>query len=303
MTTLGNVMNADTVGTLRKAYEGLLTPADFFILLGKATRRPKEFLLAHPEYILSDEERERALHMFARRKESEPVAYILGEKEFLGRPFFVTKDTLIPRPETELLVEKASTELQELVAQDSDTLVADIGTGSGAIIVSLAAHFADIQSHLAFHAVDISLAALETAQENARRFRVDSIVSFHEGNLLDPIVPLLGSVDELFIVANLPYLSSDIYRSCPADVLLYEPEPALASGGDGLDHYRELFSQIQKIAGSSPSLGIRGICEISPEQDTLITTLSKNILPRHTSSILCDLSGRSRFFFFGLEHE
>ena len=296
-------MDDKTVGNIRKAYEGLLAPADFFILLASATLRPKEFLLAHPEYILSDEENERAVRMFERRRRSEPVAYIVGEKEFFGRPFIVTENTLIPRPETEILVERAIEELHLLVAKDTDIVVADIGTGSGAIIVSIAAEFMDEKSGIAFHAIDISAVALKTAEANAKRSGIGDIVSFHEGNLLEPIAPLIGGASELFIVANLPYLSLDIYHSSSDDVRLHEPKLALASGEDGLDHYRELFSQIQKTAKEFPSLHIRGIFEIGPEQDTLIADIFEETFLRKTSSIIPDLSGKSRFFSFFLGNE
>lgn len=296
-------MDDKTVGNIRKTYEGLLAPADFFILLANATLRPKEFLLAHPEYVLSDEEHERAVRMFERRRRSEPVAYIVGEKEFFGRPFLVTKDTLIPRPETELLVERTIEELRPLVAKGTDIVVADIGTGSGAIIVSIAAEFMDGKSGISFHAIDISAAALKTAEANAKRNGVAGIVSFHEGNLLEPIAPLVGDANELVIAANLPYLSLDIYRSSADDVRLHEPKHALASGKDGLDHYRELFSQIQKTAKEFPSLRIRGIFEIGPEQDVLITDIFKETFSQKTSSIIPDLSGKSRFFSFFLGNE
>lgn len=308
MTATTIPMNDKTVGHIRKAYAAALAPEDLFILLAHAAGRSKEFLFAHPEHVLSDEEYRKAVGMFERRKRSEPVAYIVGEKEFFGRSFLVTENTLIPRPETELLVERAIEELRRLIADETakpakNILVADMGTGSGAIIVSVAAELMQEKSMFAFHAIDISAAALRMAEANAERSGVGDIVSFHQGSLLEPITGSIVATDELVILANLPYLSSDIYRSSQDDVRLYEPKDALESGADGLDHYRELFSQIRKMTEAYPSLGIRGIFEIGPEQDALITDLFKGTFPRERSSILPDLSGRSRIFSFVLGHE
>lgn len=303
MTGSANKVDDRKIGNIRKEYEGRLTPADFFILLTNATLRSKEFLLAHPEYVLSDEEHRRAVRMFERRRRSEPVAYIVGKKEFYGRPFIVTRDTLIPRPETELLVERAIGVVRTLVAKKRDILVADIGTGSGAIIISVAAEFMDEDSGITFHAIDISDAALKIAETNAKRNGVGDIVSLHHGSLLEPITGSIVSMDELVILANLPYLSSDIHRSSSDDVRLNEPESALVSGRDGLDHYRELFPQIRKISLASPELHIRGIFEIGSEQGALITDIFKQTFPLKSSSIIPDLSGKSRILSFSLRHE
>lgn len=296
-------MDETTVGQLRKKYASLLAPGDFFILLARATGRSKEFLLAHPEHNLSTDEHRKATSFFERRERKEPIAYILGEKEFFGLPFIVTEHTLIPRPETELLVELA---LEEIGSRERKTVIADIGTGSGSIIVSLAHELGkDGDSGLydkrcEFHATDISDAALMIAKENARRNSVDEHISFHRGNLLAPILPQFDITDEIVVIANLPYLSKKIYESAEDDVKRYEPRHALQSGDDGLDHYRELFSQISGIMSAHPNCHMGGILEISPEQKGLITEIFDGRFPGNRAWTTPDLSGRSRVFSFSL---
>lgn len=305
-------MDGRTIGQLRKKYASLIAPGDFFILLARATGRSKEFLLARPEHPLSADEYRKATDFLDRRKRKEPVAYILGEKEFFGLSFLVTRDTLIPRPETELLVEQAIGQLtvnkKKEPVQSKKILIADIGTGSGAIIVSLATELKNPQSAIrnpqfSFHATDISDTALMIAKENAERNGVGDRISFHHGNLLAPLLPLIDAADEIVVIANLPYLSEEIYRSAEDDVRRYEPRHALQSGNDGLDHYREFFSQIGGIMSARPDRRISGILEISPEQKEPVTGIFDGLFPGNRSRTTPDLSGRSRVFSFSLGME
>src|SRR5687768_2370129 len=113
-----------------------LKPEDFFILLAHALKKDRVFLYSHPEHVLSSEEQRRVQTYFRRRGRNEPIAYILGEREFYGRPFHVGRATLIPRPETEILIEET---LRRLEKTEEKTDIVDIGTGSGNIIITLAA--------------------------------------------------------------------------------------------------------------------------------------------------------------------
>jgi release factor glutamine methyltransferase len=307
-----------TVNDLRLLYlspsaSSPLAPEDFYVLLAHASGKSREFLLAHPEHGLDAETEARARAYFARRLSHEPVAYIVGEKEFFGLPFRVTRDTLIPRSETEMLVERAIEDLR-LKIEESDSkpekniLIADIGTGSGAIIVSVAMRLrtnnpqspiCNLQFDL--HAIDTSSAALTIAKENAERNDVANTITFHEGSLIEPIKKYFSGADEIMLVANLPYLSKAIYASADDDVTKYEPQSALYSGIDGLDHYRALFASIAEIIPTLPSYHLSVLCEISPEQDELITKLFAETFPGRSSLVLPDLSGRSRVFSFRLD--
>lgn len=166
--------------------------------------------------------------MVRRRSDREPVAYITGEKEFMSLSFKVNNHVLIPRPETEMLVEEAL-EIKPL-------RVIDVGTGSGAIAVSLAYYL----PKSIVKAIDISVAALDVARENAIRHRVDERVELVQGNLLEPFdSPEFLSAFDL-ITANLPYIPTPEMPVLQYDVREYEPDLALDGGVDGLSYYRLL---------------------------------------------------------------
>lgn len=165
-----------------------------------------------------------------RRLRGEPIQYIVGETEFFGLPFRVTPDVLIPRPETEHLVEKAI----ELARRRAAPRIVDLCTGSGAIAVALAHALAATQ----VTATDLSHAALAVAQENALRNRVESRIRFLEGDLFEPVA---GERFDL-AVANPPYVPTSEGQSMSVEVRDHEPALALFAGVDGLDIYRRLIA-------------------------------------------------------------
>ena len=175
--------------------------------------------------------------ILARRAAGEPLQYITGVQEFMGLPFHVAPGVLIPRPETELLVEKAVAWAKSF-CEKSDTAracrVLDIGCGSGAIGVSLA----KLVPAASVTCTDISPAALEIARQNAARLSVD--VEFLEGDLLAPVE---GRKFDL-ILSNPPYIARDVVRGLAREVRDHEPEMALCGGEDGLDVYRQLASSL-----------------------------------------------------------
>lgn len=297
-------MHRETVEQIRISYEGKIAIEDFFLLLSHATLKSKEFLLAHPEYEIPENHSREARSIFERRKKHEPVAYITGEKEFFALPFTVTTTTLIPRPETELLVEEIirhanSSAHPSRTESGGSSVIIDAGTGSGAIIVSLA-HALRHLSLYEFHATDISPEAIGIAKRNAERNSVAALIRFHEGNLLDPVFDIISRADSVMLAANLPYLSESLYSASSADVRLYEPKDALISGVDGLDHYRLLLRQIEEIHRSFPKKSLYCIFEISPEQRTSLEILFRESFPHAISATLPDLSGRDRIFSFSI---
>jgi release factor glutamine methyltransferase len=174
-----------------------------------------------------------------RRFMGEPSAYIRGTREFRGLDFKVTPAVLIPRPETEMLVETviewaAAARSGALDMRSSGLKIADIGTGSGAIAVSVAKALPDAD----LYATDLSAEALEVARTNARRHGVMQRISFHRGDLLEP---LETAVD--VIAANLPYVTESDWRALPREIRDHEPRLALAAGDDGLDLVRALLAQ------------------------------------------------------------
>ncbi|MGI5879655.1 MAG: peptide chain release factor N(5)-glutamine methyltransferase [Syntrophomonadaceae bacterium] len=198
------------------------------LLLTRVLHKDRVYLYTHYEAPVNQQERGQYRELIKRRVKGEPVAYILGVKEFMSLEFSVSPSVLIPRPETELLVEKAL----EILSSRTTARVCDIGTGSGAIAVSLAYYAPQIE----VKAVDISAAALEIARQNAEQHGVK--IDFFHGDLLEPFD------EERFdlVVANLPYISELEYQSLSPEVRLFEPELALLGGEDGLEPYRRLIS-------------------------------------------------------------
>lgn len=164
-----------------------------------------------------------------RRRAGEPIQYITGESEFYGLSFRVNRYVLIPRPETENLVEKAI----ELSRGFERQRIVDVGTGSGAIAVALASNLPD--AHI--YATDVSASALRVAQANAARNGVEERVVFHEGDLLTPVAGLHFDL----VVSNPPYVAEGDRDSLSVEVRNYEPAQALFAGGDGLEVYRRLI--------------------------------------------------------------
>ncbi len=186
-------------------------------------------LLTHPEQVLSDEQLSRYTALFERRLNGEPIAYLLATREFYGLDFKVTPATLIPRPETELLVELA---LQR-IPQRGAFRVLDLGTGSGAIALSIA----HARPDAGVVAVDASQDALAVARENAQRLNTGNVRLLHS----DWFSALSGEHFDL-IVANPPYVAANDAHLAQGD-LRFEPRSALASGADGLDDIRRICAQ------------------------------------------------------------
>jgi release factor glutamine methyltransferase len=193
------------------------------------------FIAAHPEASLTTEQHTELLNMVTRRALGEPVQYITGHQEFYALDFHVTPDVLIPRPETEHLVEAVL--LWATQFHDERTLqIADIGTGSGAIVVALATHLAGAK----FFATDISEAALTIARENAHAHECEQRIHFAHGDLLSGL-----ALDEDFrfdaIVSNPPYVPTGDAATMQPEVVGHEPHTALFAGDDGLEIYRRLI--------------------------------------------------------------
>jgi release factor glutamine methyltransferase len=167
--------------------------------------------------------------LIVRRRLGEPVAYLTGHKEFWSLDFAVTPATLIPRPETEVLVEAVIEQhKQNTGAPDHGRSALDVGAGSGAVVVALARELPELR----WVAVDVSAAALEVAGENARRHEVAARIAFVRGDLLSPFRP--GPWFGL-ITANLPYVSRPEWEQLPKEIRDYEPKEALLGGEEGLD--------------------------------------------------------------------
>jgi len=180
--------------------------------------------------------------LLTRRLDHEPLAYILGEKEFFGLPFHVGTGVLVPRPETEILAEIAIERGRVLQKRKTRIRFADIGTGSGILAICLSRAFPDAW----VHGIDISNSALHWAKENADRLTTAETLTFSQGSLLEPLQKL-GTNDLDILVANLPYIPSEEVLKLPEEIRQQEPLVAIDGGVDGLELYRSLSLQLKGI--------------------------------------------------------
>lgn len=256
---------------------------DAAVLLGHVLGLSRAALYTHPERELTAEELARFEALLERRAQGEPVAYLTGHKEFMGLDLLVDRRALIPRPETELLVEMALQEVQRRLqrGQDASTLrVADIGTGSGAIALALAAHAPQLAL---IYATDLSAEALALAQENARRLGVAGRVRFLQGDLLEP---LPEPVD--LLLANLPYVAQD--EPLAPTVRDYEPHLALFGAEDGLGHLRRLLIQAPPHLEPGATL----ILEFGYDQRARLEQMIPQFLPGAAPRFITDYAGWDR---------
>ena len=214
-----------------------------------------------------------------RRLAREPSAYITGRREFYGLDFLVTPDVLVPRPETEALVELAIATGRSHAGRRFS--VADAGTGSGAIAVALAASL----PHAEVYATDLSERALAVARRNAERHLVDRRISFLHGDLL---LPLASHVD--LIAANLPYVSTGDWHALPPELHDYEPRLALDGGSAGLDLIASLLHQAPRYLRRPGAV----LLEFGDGQSEAVLALAQAALPGAEVRIANDLGGRPR---------
>ncbi len=225
---------------------------------------------------LDEQELSAIRELVRRRGKGEPVAYITGTREFYGRPFTVTSDVLIPRPDTETIVERSLLALRALDGRP--TRVADLGTGSGCIAITVAAEVpgSDVV------ATDVSAAALEVARANAER--LDVAATFVDCSWADA---LDGAYD--LIVSNPPYVTTDELAGVDRDVRDFEPHGALLGGVDGLDAYRALLASLCTHVTTS-----RLLLEVDPRRAADVGAMVESALPGMRVSPVADLTGRTR---------
>lgn len=249
---------------------------DADVLLAFALNVTKEDVLAHPERIIDRETAARYAALVERRRTGEPVAYLRGFKEFYGMRFGVDARVLIPRPETETLVDEA----RRSIGGRACTVV-DVGTGSGAIACAIAVH----EPNTRVIAVDASGDALAVAEANARSLGVADRVDLRRGDLLAPITEQVDVV-----CANLPYLPDDALEQLAGErtSLAFEPRDAVVAGPDGLDVIRRCIGDLARVLAS----GGEALFECDPPQAPVIAaSLRENGLrPR----VARDLGGAER---------
>ncbi len=252
------------------------TQASLLVLLAHVLQTPKTWVLAHPEAHLNAEQAGLFIQLAQRFAHGEPLAYLTGCQEFFGLKFFVSPAVLIPRPETELLVEEA---LDWLQGKPGSLQALDVGTGSGCIAITLA----KLVPNLNVTAVDSSAEALTVASANARQHQVSERVTFLQADLIPEALPRFD-----LICANLPYIPTG--KLSAVNSRAYEPSEALDGGADGLRLLRRFFEQIPQHVCP------RGLVLAETEAGLGPATLAlaRESLPDAQIDLLQDLNQRDR---------
>lgn len=264
---------------------------DAQLLLGHICGLSRSQLLTYPEKSVTPAQTAEFSVGVSRLIKGEPLPYLIGQTEFYGLPFHVTSETLIPRPETEHLVDVALQMIPDGARSGGPRfLVADVGTGSGCIAVSLALHRP--RAHVL--AVDISRPALGVAQHNANRHRVSNQVTFLEGDLLVPLIQsqeAVGASGRInLIVANLPYVADDEWDQLPVGIRQFEPAHALCGGPDGLDLIAALMAQGPVVLAPGGAI----LLEIGASQGVVVQSMAYAHFPQTEIRLLQDYAGKDR---------
>ena len=247
----------------------------------------KIYLYTHGAEEVTEEIAEEFMKLIKLRASRYPLQYIIGSQEFMGLDFKVREGVLVPRPDTEVLVEKIIEIVNDGYFDGKDNInIVDIGTGSGAITLSLA-HYIKNSS---LYSVDISPIALEVAKENASVHLLEDRVKFLKGNMLEPLYAenLQGKVD--ILVSNPPYIATSVIEKLQIEVSTYEPKLALDGGADGLDFYRQI------VNAANDFLSERGILafEIGYDQGEDVCNLLHQSGNFKHVELFTDLSGMDR---------
>jgi release factor glutamine methyltransferase len=293
--TVGDLLSA-AVARLREA--GSESPRlDAEVLLAHAIGAERTILLAHPELTVGDGPSAAYEEAISRRAKGEPVAYIRGIKEFFGLALATDGRALIPRPETERLVEAGRTVVMTRLGaagrgrDPAPVRIVDVGTGSGAIIVALAVELrrrkVNLATDVTLMATDASSDALGLARENAVGHAVADVIEFVEADLLPPAPDHGGPID--VVLANLPYVRSDAIAGLPV-AASFEPSIALDGGPDGLAVVRRLLSLLPRALADD---GV-ALLEIGADQGSAAPATVAEILPGWAASVETDLAGLPR---------
>lgn len=242
--------------------KGMETPRlDAEVLLSHVLKKERIYLYVHFDEPLETGELAEYRELVKRRIQHVPVAYLTGNREFMGLEFEVTPAVLIPRPETELLVQTAIEGLREV---EGEKLFADIGTGSGAICLSVLHYVPGARGET----VDISAEALKIAEKNGARLGVSDRIEFHEGDLLEPLKGRRFHA----VLSNPPYIPNGDIEGLAREVRDAEPRLALEGGSDGLDFYRRLSREVPDFLEKDGFLAMEiGIDQAQPIRRMLET--------------------------------
>ncbi|MFA4996056.1 MAG: peptide chain release factor N(5)-glutamine methyltransferase [Patescibacteria group bacterium] len=274
---------------------------DAKLLLMKTTSKNDVFIFSHPEYLITNSQYYRFRHHIRKRKIGEPIAYILGHKEFFGNDFIVNKNVLIPRPETEWLVEKSIVffQNQESRIKNYEKInILDVGTGSGCIIISLIKSLLDsrfmIHDSVAFYATDISKKAIAVAKKNSKNHKVDNYIKFYNSDLFSN--RFLNKKFDL-ITANLPYVprhqnhESRIMNHGIKEGISFEPQSAIFADDDGMAIVKRFLIEAKSHVVQDGLI----LLELDCRNAKSILEFAKKQFPHSEVELIKDLAGLDRY--------
>lgn len=269
----------------------------FHTLKGKKEVKNKSWLYINGNYILSSKEEKSFFNFVKRRCGYEPVAYIIERKEFYGYDFYVNSKALIPRPETEMIVNEVLEILGSKKTKQRKSDLIDIGTGSGCIIISILNELSKTDNRkLIDNAIanDISKKALDIAKRNARKYGLAKKITFicKDFSEMFKKKDFFNASNDIIITANLPYIKQEDYGNLQANIK-FEPKLALVAGKDGLIYIRRLIEEIKKV-GSNFKNDMHVLVECDPSQINVIMALVRKCFCEAKSVSLKDLSKRRR---------
>lgn len=267
---MNSVNKALNIATAKLNDNSTSASLDVEVLLSHILNKNRSWLLTHPDFRISLWQNIKYNNLIKKRINNHPIAYLIGYKEFYGLKFKVNKHTLVPRPESELFID----ELKKI--NPHKKTIVDIGTGSGCIIISAAKNLPDNL----FLGIDISKKALRVARQNAQHHNIK--LRLIQNNLLESL-----DIKIDIIMANLPYLTQ---KQMQEPSIQREPIQALASGVDGLNHYRQLIEQIKNLEHKPDHI----LLEIDPIQSTTLEKIIKDRLPHYKINIIPDLNKQNR---------
>ncbi|RKD21993.1 release factor glutamine methyltransferase [Caminicella sporogenes DSM 14501] len=235
MVTISKALNEAVEKLKGKVFTPIL---DSEVLLSKILNKDRLYLIVNKEEQLTEEEYRKYKEIIDKRFQGMPVQYLTNNQEFMGLDFYVEEGVLIPRPDTEILVEKVINHIDNTKEYN----ILDIGTGSGAITVSLAKYFVNST----VYSIDVSKKAISIGRKNADRHGVLSRIKFLKGSLFEPLeeIDIKGKID--ILVSNPPYIPSEEIEKLQIEVSKYEPRLALDGGKDGLYFYRKIIDKAPK---------------------------------------------------------
>lgn len=246
----------------------------------------KVYLYTYKDKMVSESDASKYFQLVNKRKQGYPLQYIVGKQEFMGIDFYVGEGVLVPRPDTEILVESVINWAEKYIDNNEIIRIIDIGTGSGAVAVSLAYYI----KKAIVYTVDISKIALKFAEKNRNKLNLNERVVLLNGDMFEPLegLNLKGKID--IVVSNPPYIPTDDIPFLQKEVSIFEPITALDGGKDGLYFYRKIIPKAKEYLISGGFLAL----EIGYDQGEKVKKLISNEKSFENISILKDLSGHDR---------